>query len=508
VAENFRKRKIPCDTLWYDIDYMDGYRVFTFDEKRFGNMKQHLKKTRAEGFRSVVIVDPGIKVDEKGNYDVYDEADEKRYFLRLPDGKDYTGKVWPGDSKFPDFSRPEVREWWGRLHKRYFDAGVDGIWNDMNEIADFTDQKTKTVPPETLMWDEGRWSMQDRMHNVYGLLEAKATYEGMVKLKENERPFILTRAGYAGVQKYSAKWCGDNTSSWDHLRASIPQIINMGLSGVGFVGVDVGGFGWTNTTPELLARWMQAGVFYPFFRNHTARSTIPQEPWRFGREIEDICREAVSLRYHLLPYFYQLFYGMAKEGSPVMRPLSWGNEADPKALGAADQLLLGDYIMAAPVLERGARSRKVYFPGGEWYHYLTGDKFEGNREYVVDAPLYSIPVFVRAGSVIPAARVVASTADLDKTHLILEVFEGKAPFREDYYEDDMISLEYTGGKFALSPIALSSGKLSFRPAAKSSIKHITARLFVPSLKKGVPAGFKAAGLWAEKDFTGGIALSL
>jgi alpha-glucosidase len=508
VADNFRKRKIPCDTLWYDIDYMDEYRVFTFDRKRFGDIRKHLKETQEKGFRSVVIVDPGVKVDKKGNYDVYDEANAKRYFLRMPDGKDYIGKVWPGESKFPDFSRPEVREWWGRMHQRYFDEGVDGIWNDMNEIADFTDHATKTVPPETLMWDEGRWSMQDRMHNVYALLEAKATYEGMRKLKANERPFILTRAGYSGVQKYSAKWCGDNTSSWDHLRASIQQIINMGLSGVGFVGVDVGGFGWTNSNPELLTRWTQAGVFYPFFRNHTARSTISQEPWCFGKETEDICRDAISLRYHLLPYFYQLFHEMAEQGSPVMRPLFWGNEDDPRTNAVADQLLLGNYLMAAPVLERGARSRKVYFPKGEWYHYFTGEKFEGGREYLVEAPLDSIPMFIKAGSVVPATQTVESTAKLDKTRLILEVVAGKTSFHENYYEDDMISLEHEKGAFSLSPISLSARKLTFKPAAKSNIKRVAVRLFTPSFKNGLPEGFKTSGLWAEREFSGSVDIAL
>jgi alpha-glucosidase len=481
-----REKKIPCDAFWYDIDYMDEYRVFTFNRERFGDVKEHFDRMKELNYKKVVIVDPGVKKDPEGVYDVYDEGLKNGYFMKSGiDDTVYEGNVWSEGIVFPDFTKPEVRTWWGNLHKRYFDAGVDAFWNDMNEPFDRSTD-AMVVPEHVRLFDDNRWSTMDRMHNVYALFEAKATVEGMLNLRENDRPFLLTRAGYAGIQKYSAKWSGDNTSSWTHLMDSIPQMLNLGLSGLGFAGADVGGFCYY-TTPELLARWTQLGIFYPFFRNHATRNTSYQEPWLFGDEIEAVCRKAIELRYHLLPYLYQLFYEMHTKGHPVMRPLFWSFPEDERAHNTADEFMFGDYMLAAPVVTSGATERLVYLPEGRWYHYETGTRYDGGKSFIVEAPLESIPLFVRDGAVIPVMDVVQSTEEIDPSVLMLEVF-GNGSFNEKYYEDDMRTNAYRKGVFNFNDIIVENDALTVLLDAESSIQEITARLFKPVFNF-IPAGF-------------------
>ena len=477
IVQEFRARKIPLDALWFDIDYMDSFRVFTFDATRFGDMRECCRDLDDAGVRRVAIVDPGVKVDPAGVYDVHDEGCAKGYFAKDAQGNDYVGKVWPGGTKFPDFSRPDVRAWWGQLHKRYYDMGIDAFWNDMNEPADMAPPGDKTVPLDVRMDDGGRHTTMEKLHNVYALFEAMATVQdGMLALRPDARPFLLTRAASAGMQKYSAKWGGDNVSSWGHLEASIPQLLNMGLSGLGFFGADVGGFG-ANAQPELLARWTQLGTFYPFFRNHCSTGQIHQEPWSFGPEIERACREAIELRYHLLPYFYQLFREMHTSGAPMVRPLFWHFQHDARTYGLVDQFMLGADIVVAPVTRRGAESRAVYLPEGTWYHYLTGRKFAGGCEYVVSAPLNSIPVFVRAGSVTPVMPVVASTRYIDRSVLTLEVFPGEGDFSAQLYEDDTESNAYQRGEFCFNTVTYSHGRLHVALDKASGVRIVVVRVF-------------------------------
>ncbi len=445
VADAFRARQIPCDAIWYDIDYMHDYRVFTFDPARFPDPAAHVRSQKAKGFRTVVIVDPGVKVDAPGTYGVADEGSANGYFIKTIDGPDFEGPVWPGGTKFPDFSKPEARKWWGALHRVYTEAGVDGFWNDMNEPAVLDERKT--VPEAARMCDDGWWSTMDRMHNVYALLEARATVEGVRRLRPGERVFLLTRAGFPGIQRWAAMWTGDNTSTWAHLRDGIAQVLNLGLSGVGFAGVDVGGFS-ESCTGELLARWHQAAALFPFYRNHSNKGTARQEPWAFGPEIERICREAIALRYRYLPALYQLFHEMTRTAAPVARPLFW-HYPQARALRVADQYMAGPGLLAAPVVERGAAQRLVWLPPGEWYEHAGGQSgdgaaasrgvIEGGRSLVVEAPLDRLPLYVRAGTLLCASGPIPSTASFDHETLLLEVWPGGAASEGTLYEDDGLS---------------------------------------------------------------------
>ena len=331
VAASMRKNDIPCDAIHFDIDYMQDYRVFTWNEKRYhGDSASFLGKLSEDGFKPVVINDPGVKKED--GYEVYDEGVRQGYFAMTPEGEVYINAVWPGDAAFPDFGNPAVRTWWGEKQKFLLDKGVRGIWNDMNEPASFHGP----LPDDIVFTDEDRKTVHAEMHNVYGHFMAKAAYEGLKKL-DGRRPFVITRACYAGSQKYATAWTGDNTSMWAHLQMAIPQLCNLGLSGMPFVGTDVGGFG-ADTTPELMARWVQVGCFSPLFRNHCAAGSRRQEPWQFGEKIMDIYRKYVKLRYQWIPYIYDLFYEEERTGAPIMRPLIFHYEKDKAAQVCNDEL--------------------------------------------------------------------------------------------------------------------------------------------------------------------------
>jgi alpha-glucosidase len=456
VAKNFRKRKIPCDVIYCDIDYMDGYRVFTWNPKTFSKHREMLKTLRKMGFRVVTIIDPGVKNDD--GYKVCRDGKEKGMFLKKPDGEWFTGNVWPGECVFPDFTSARVRKWWAPWHKGLLDDGVAGIWNDMNEPAVWN-HPGGTMPLDIPHEYDGQWTTHKRAHNVYGFNMARACHEGLRALRPNERPFVITRAAYAGIQRYSMVWTGDNQSLWEQLAVSIPECINLSLSGVPFCGPDVGGFG-RDCTGELLARWTQAGAFFPFFRNHTAMGTRRQEPWTFGKEVEDICRKYISLRYQLLPYFYNTFHEATISGAPIMRPLFWEFPDDANGYIVDDQFLLGPSLLVAPVAKPGARQRAVYLPaGGEWYDYWTKQKHTGGRYVTVDAPLDKLPLFVRAGSIIPMTKPIEFVDEKRIDEIILDVYSGKTTTGY-LYEDDGESFDNERGVFALTHLTWKDGKLT------------------------------------------------
>lgn len=466
VAENFRKKDIPCDAIHLDIDYMDGYRVFTFDEEKFPDPEGMINQLDDWGFSTVVIVDPGIKEDEE--FGVYKECIENGYYCRNPEDEPAKSWMWPGICVFPDFTRSDVRGWWGDLHQFYFEKGVDGIWNDMNEPSTsfFLDKWDDFLPlsrailENFYLYDFGRNSTMKRVRNVYGLTENIGANKGFEKHLPDKRPFVLTRSGYAGVQKYAAIWTGDNWSAFHQIPLSVRMIMNLGLSGVAFAGADIGGFSgiakYLYQDPELYKRWIQTGVFYPFSRSHTAKSTKPQEPWSFGPEVEEVSRRYISLRYKLLPYLYTLFWKASQLGHPVFRPLFFNYQDDEMCYDERfeNQFMLGEDLLVVPVSERNVESLNVYLPDEPyWTDFWEGQDFEGGGIHTLERSLLDIPVFVRSGAILPMYPIIQNTKE-DVEKLNIHVYPGEGFFK--LYEDDGKTKEYNQGKYATINFDLNS----------------------------------------------------
>ncbi len=451
LAAEFRRRRIPCDVIHLDIHYMDGYRVFTWDRDRFPEPPRLLTDLREVGFRVIVIIDPGVKVDP--GYSVQDMGLARNAFCRLPDGSLFQGPVWPGECFFPDFTDAEVRAWWGELYRPLLEAGVAGFWNDMNEPAVFGG----TMPHTVRHRYEGQGAAHGEIHNVYGLQMARASAEGLRRLRPDERVPVISRSGYAGLQRYALVWTGDNHSTWAQLRLGVSMCLNLGLSGVAFCGPDVGGFAG-DCDGELLARWTQVGALTPYFRNHSALGTRSQEPWAFGEPYESICRRWIELRYELLPYLYTTAWQAAQSGLPMMRPLALAFPEDRRTYNLDDQFLFGDLLLVAPVGHPGQRSRRVYLPGGRWYDFWTGEQVCG--EITADAPLERMPLYVRAGSVLPMGPVLQHTGEwpaaVEALHLHIYPGEGESWL----YEDDGHSLAYRSGEFQLTRFKCAAGDKS------------------------------------------------
>lgn len=490
IADNFRQRHIPCDAIFLDIHYMDGYRVFTWDKSRFPDPARMISDLRRQGFRVVTIIDPGIKLDP--NYWVYRQGLAGDYFVRKPDGRIYTGNVWPGESAFPDFTRNRVRDWWGSLYKGLLNDGVAGIWNDMNEPAVFN-VPSKTMDLDAVFYDRGLHSPHAKIHNVYGMLMSEATEEGLLRLHPNERPLVITRDTYAGGQRYAAVWTGDNSSTWDHLRTSLPELLGMGLSGLTLAGADIGGFA-LSPSPELYTRWLEAGIFYPYCRTHTEYGSRNQEPWSYGNRLESINRRSIELRYRLLPYLYNAFRESTETGLPVMRALLLEYPDDPSAVGQNEEFLFGDDLLVAPVVKDGEDEWNVYLPRGDWYDFRNDHLVAGPANVTVEAPLDRIPIFVRAGSLIPTQQVVQYVDEAPINPVTFEVYPlagSGRPFGRDYYEDDGISFDYQRGSYLSEHLEVSendrgitiSGSAregSYEPPARSLLFNIHAQRHVPA----------------------------
>ncbi len=453
VARNLRKYDIPCDAIHLDIDYMEQFKVFTTNEKTFPDIRKLSDKLAAMGIKLVSIIDPGTKL-EKG-YDVYDEGIREGYFAKDEEGEVYQNVVWPGDSVFPDFTSKRVREWWGSLTKRLTAKGIRGIWNDMNEPASFDGP----LPDNVVFEGDGKKRLHREVHNVYGHLMAKATYDGL-KAYDGRRPFVITRACYSGSQKYSTAWTGDNQSLWAHLQMSIPQLLNLGMSGMPMVGTDIGGFG-SNATPELLSRWIEASCFAPLFRNHTAKYTKRQEPWQFGEEVTAINRKYIELHYKFLPYLYDLCYEQTKTGLPILRPLVMYDQHDRETWECNDEYMVGSKILVAPVVQQGATARMVYLPKGVWVDYWTGERITGKRYIVKEAALDVCPVYIKAGSILPTYGKMQSIEPDQIDTLVLEYYPekkaGRTGFvsrwegssRYEHYQDNGVDFAYEDGEYNL-----------------------------------------------------------
>lgn len=440
IAEAFRDKGIPCDTLYLDIDYMDGFRVFTWDNKKFENPKKFTEELNKMGFKVVTIIDPGVKIDK--HYSIYSEGLKNNYFVKDNDGIVYKNKVWPGDSVYPDFMNTKVRKWWSDNQKIMIASGVDGIWNDMNEPASFNGP----LPDDIIFNEDGVEVTHKEIHNIYGHMMSKATYEGL-KEYTNKRPFVITRACYAGTQKYSTIWTGDNQSTWEHLRMSLPMLMNLGLSGMSFCGTDVGGFGH-DCTGELLSRWVQVGTFTPLFRNHSAMGTRDQEPWAFDKETEEINKKYIKLRYKLIPYLYDLMWKCETTGAPIIRPLLFEYQHDKNTYEINDEFLCGDSILVSPVVEQGMRQKLVYLPkGNSWIDYWTGENYKGGQYIIKNSPLDTCPIFIKTSSIIPTGVDQNYIGEKNNDDLILNIYldEEENEFKYIHYCDDGESFDYKNG---------------------------------------------------------------
>lgn len=432
VAHAFRVRRIPVDVLYLDIDHMDGFRVFTWNRKTFPDPARMLARLHGDGFRAVTIVDPGIKFDE--HYPIYRSGRAQGVYVRTAAGGELHAKVWPGVCAFPDFTAPAARAWFGRLYDAPLALGVDGFWNDMNEPGVFAPDDfdrpeiglgpQKTFPLEARHAGDGNPGTHAQYHNVYGMQMARASFEGLRSLRPDRRPLVLTRAGFAGVQRYAAMWTGDNSPTWTHLALTIPMLTNLSVSGVPFVGADVGGF-MGSPGAELHTRWLQAAALTPYFRTHSNDVSAPREPWAFGAAHERINRATIELRYRLLPYLYTLFADNEQSGVPPLRPLWFAYPGDVRASLVDDQYLAGGDLLVAPVVHEGQTRREVYFPKGDaWIDWWDGTRHAGGTVAQVAAPLDRLPLFVRAGAVVPVAPVVQHTGELKTVPLTLAVAAG------------------------------------------------------------------------------------
>jgi alpha-glucosidase len=464
VVSEYRKRDLPLDVLHLDIDYMQGYRVFTWNRDRFHNPKALTEKLGLLGVKLVTIVDPGVKYQpvassvakvtsitpelepQDPRYYVFEEGLQQKYFQKRANGDLFIPKVWPGESVFVDFTLPAAREWWGSLHRAYTDNGVAGIWNDMNEPSDFVDQSGKNQL-DVVSYDEGEKSTHAKNRNVFALLMARATYEGLERLRPNQRPYVITRAAYAGIQRYSTMWTGDTNSTWEALALNIPMFTTLGLSGEPFVGSDVGGFiGRGNG--ELLTRAYQVSFLAPFCRNHKVVDGYDQEPWRFGKYYEDIIRKYLKLRYELLPFLYTTMEEAHRTGVPLFRPLVLNYQDDPNTYNLDDEFMIGNDLLVAPVLKPDVIRRLVYLPSGTWYDYWTNKKYEGGTMISADAPLETVPMFVRAGAIIPTGPALNYVGEKPFDPISFNIYpDDKGSASVTLYEDDGVSPAYKQNGF-------------------------------------------------------------
>ncbi len=488
IANGFRSRKIPADVIYLDIDYMDKYRVFTWDKERFPNPSKMISDLKADGFQTVLIIDPGIKVDP--NFSVFNDGKQQNIFVKNPDGTPLIRNVWAGASTFPDFTDRRARAWFGEQYKKNLDEGVAGFWNDMNEPATFLTDKSekpdtyhhpgKTFPLDTPQAGDGFPATHRRYHNVYGMQMARSTFEGLKKLAPEKRPFVLTRAGFAGVQRFSAVWTGDNVASWDHLALSIPMLANLSVSGVPFVGADVGGFAET-PSGELYARWLQAAALTPFLRSHSETGQPNKEPWEYGEEFTKINRATIELRYQFLPYLYTLFREHEQTGQPVMRPLWYEFPNDKGTYLVNDEYLVGRDVLVAPVVKEGVKTRGIYLPvGADWIDWWTGERLESGKTHYLPTPIDRLPIFVRVGAVIPTQPTIQYTGEMPQVDLTLNVVTGNAPDkieRSEVFQDSGEGYGYRKNDFREIKTAYQNGVLRLSRAGNFSgqkIKYIEA----------------------------------
>ncbi|XP_062120588.1 uncharacterized protein LOC133834844 isoform X2 [Humulus lupulus] len=478
ITRTFREKDIPCDVIWMDIDYMDGFRCFTFDKEHFPEPNSLAKDLRDNGFKAIWMLDPGIKQED--GYSVYDSGSKDDVWIKKQDGSPFIGEVWPGPCVFPDYTQAKVRIWWANLVKDFISKGVDGIWNDMNEPAVFK-AVTKTMPESNVHKGDdelGGCQSHSHYHNVYGMLMARSTYEGMKLANPNKRPFVLTRAGFIGSQRYAATWTGDNLSNWEHLHMSVSMVLQLGLSGQPLSGPDIGGFAG-NATPRLFARWMGIGAMFPFCRGHSEMGTNDHEPWSFGSECEEVCRLALIRRYRLLPHIYTLFYMAHTIGTPVASPTFFADTKDPSLRKVENSFLLGPLLVcSSTVPDQQTDILQFTLPKGIWLRLDFDDSHP-------DLPA----LYLQGGAIIPFGpphQHVGEASPSDDLSLIVALDEhGKA--KGVLYEDDDDGYGFTEGQFLLTHYVaeLQSSVVTVRVSkTEGSWKRPSRRLHVQLLLGG------------------------
>ena len=456
VISGYEQANIPLEIIHLDIDYMEDYKDFSWDESKFGRKETFLKKMKDKKIKIVPIIDAGVKIES--GYDIYDEGKNNNYFIKNQKGEIYQGEVWPGPSAFPDFGSQDVVDWWASKVKD-FSKGFAGIWLDMNEPASFNGP----LPLDLKCHYQNEVTNHERFHNIFGEEMAKATQLGL-KLASDERPFVITRACYANSYKYSSVWTGDNQSLYSHLQMSIPQLLNLGMSGFGFAGCDIGGFG-ANCTKELLIRWVQAAMFSPLFRNHSAKGTLYQEAYQFDKECQKIYGDVVRLRYSYLPYLYDLFKEMTENGLAIMRPLVMEYESDPATEEINDQFMVGENLLVAPILNQGQRARLVYLPEGKWLY--KGQLYEGKKNYVIECGLEEIPIFNKYNSIMVRYEGVEKIELENIDHLVIEINGDQAFYH--HYIDDLKSNNYLNGIYNTYDFNYQNNKLTIQSVEKLKI---------------------------------------
>lgn len=464
VAATFRRMEIPCDAIYLDIDYMDGYRCFTWDKAHFPNPKKMIAELRELGFQTVVMIDPGIKEDPA--YPVYSEGLARNMFLQTMDGEVAKAPVWPGFCAFPDFTHPEVRAWWAGLYKGlYQEDGVSGFWNDMNEPAVFH-VNHKTLPDNVLHHGDGQICSHRMAHNIYGQQMSRASWEGYRELMPEKRPYLLTRASFSGGQRYAAVWTGDNCSDWEHLQIANTQCQRLSISGFSFCGTDIGGFAGS-CDGELFVRWLQLSVFHPLMRvhsmgHHTGGDVMPaeeaelldpalhrsdQEPWSFGEKWTDLAKKAIELRYCLLPCLYTAMWRLTQDGTPVLRHLAFADAVDPKLWEQERDFLFAEHLLVSPIVQSKLQRQGVYLPKGNWYYFWTGQMAAG--EMFINVLPEQIPFFVREGAVLPVYPVRQWTGEKPVDELTLYVYYKNGFETSELYEDAGEGYAYREGAYSL-----------------------------------------------------------
>ena len=461
VADTFRIKRIPCDVIWMDIDYMDGYRIFTFNPQTFPDPAALNRDLHIRGFHSAWMIDPGAKVDS--TYFVYKSGTANDVWVKTAQGKEFHGDAWPGACAFPDFTQPKTVRWWADLYKDFLDKGVDGVWNDVNE-PQISNTPTGTMPEDNkhLGGDKIPAGPHLKYHNVYGYLMVKASREGIMKARPQNRPFILTRSNFLGGQRFAATWTGDNASWVSHMTMSVPMILTLGLSGQPFSGADVGGFLF-NPDADLFGRWMALGAFYPFSRGHACAGTINKEPWAFGQKVEDVSRMALERRYVLLPYYYTLLYEASETGMPIMRPVFFADPKDTLLRAEEQAFLIGENLLVVPEW-----AQNPALPKGIWRNLslIPGD----------DKDSYQAKLKIRGGAIIPTGKIIQNTNEKSLDPLTLLVcLDEKGEAHGTLYWDEGDNWSFKDGNYSFqhfTAIRTADNKVQVKITQKKG-KYIT-----------------------------------